>query len=156
MMKFRLPEIDQPFIVRGTEPRPDDTPEQYLEKLARIALDEIQQWVGVLTTDGILLECNSAALESNGLRREDVVGKSFWEAFGGHISAKAQNDLRHDVGRAARGECVRQKIEVYAGKWDEETMLMDFTLLPVRDKTGRIVLLIAEGCKSTLDLTERR
>src|SRR5215470_11804331 len=100
-MKFRTPEIDQPFIVRGTEIRPDDTPEQYQQKLARIALDEMQQWVGVLTTDGILLECNSAGLESSGLSREEVVGKPLWETFRGHISARAQDDLRQDVELAA-------------------------------------------------------
>jgi hypothetical protein len=46
-MKFFVPEIDQPFKVRGTAIRPDDTPQQYLQKLARITLDEMFQLVGV-------------------------------------------------------------------------------------------------------------
>jgi PAS domain-containing protein len=50
-----------------------------LEKLARIALDEMVQLVGVLTPDGIVLECNRSALVAAGLGREDVIGKPLWE-----------------------------------------------------------------------------
>ena len=37
-----------------------------------VTLDEMFQLVGVLTTDGILLECNRAALVAGGLTRDDV------------------------------------------------------------------------------------
>jgi PAS domain S-box-containing protein len=151
-MKFFVPKIDGPFTVRGTEIRPDDTPEQYLQKLARITLDEMFQLVGVLTTDGILLECNRAALVAGGLTRDDVIGKPFWETYWWTCSSKTQEDLRNAIARAARGESVRYDTEVYGRKGGTETMIMDFTLLPVMDEKGRIVFLLPEG----RDITEKK
>jgi PAS domain S-box-containing protein len=151
-MKFFVPDIDQPFKVRGTEIRPDDTPQQYLQKLARITLDEMFQLVGVLTTDGILLECNRAALDGGGLTRNDVIGKPFWETFWWTVTPKTQADLRDAIRRAAQGESIRYDVEVYARKSGKEVMVMDFTLLPVRDDEGRVVLLLPEG----RDITEKK
>jgi PAS domain S-box-containing protein len=152
MMQFFVPRIDQPFTVRGTEIRPDDTPEQYLQKLARITLDEMFQLVGVLTTDGILLECNRAALVAGGLTRDDVIGKPFGETYWWTCSLKTQEDLRDAIARAAKGEVIRYDTEVYGRKGGSETMVMDFTLLPVTDETGRIVFLLPEG----RDITEKK
>ena len=83
-MKFFVPKIDGPFTVRGTEIRPDDTPELYLQKLARITLDEMFQLVGVLTTDGILLECSGACRRRADTRRRDreaVLGNLLVDMF---------------------------------------------------------------------------
>jgi PAS domain S-box-containing protein len=151
-MKLFVPDIDQPFKVRGTEIRPDDTPQQYLQKLARITLDEMFQLVGVLTTDGILLECNRAALDGGGLTRDDVIGKPFWETFWWTVTPKTQEDLRDAIMRAAQGESIRYDVEVYARKSGKEVMVMDFTLLPVRDEEGRVVFLLPEG----RDITEKK
>jgi PAS domain S-box-containing protein len=150
-MNFFVPRIDHPFSVRGTEIRPDDAPEEYLRKLARITLDEMFQLVGVLTTDGVLLECNRAALVAGGLTRDDVIGKPFWETYWWTCSPKTQEDLRNAIARAARGEPVRYDTEVYGRNGGSETMIMDFTLLPVSDEQGRVVFLLAEG----RDITEK-
>jgi len=142
------PPIHQPFIVRGTEIGPEDTPEQYRQKLARIALDEIFQLAGILSTDGILLECNCAALEREGLTPEDVIGTPFWETFWWTVTPQTQEGLRQAILRAAEGESIRYDVEVYAGKSEERTL--DFTLRPLRDEQGRVVLLLFEG----RDITE--
>jgi len=151
-MKFLVPGIDRSYAVRGTQIRPDDTPEQYLQKLARITLDQMCQLVGVLTTDGILLECNRAALDAGGLTRDEVIGRPFWETYWWTCSPKTQDDLRNAIARAATGESVRYETEVYKRKGGTETRIMDFTLLPVKDDTGRIVLLLPEG----RDITEQK
>ncbi|HKR93743.1 MAG TPA: PAS domain-containing protein, partial [Candidatus Angelobacter sp.] len=105
-MKFFAPEISHTITVRGTEIHPDDTPQVYLQKLARITLDEMGQFVGILTTKGILLECNRAALESGGLTRDDVIGKPFWETFWCTVTPTIQQEVRKAVHRAAQGEHV--------------------------------------------------
>src|SRR5262245_2805814 len=130
-MKFFVPDIDQPFTVRGTEIRPNDTPEQYLQKLARITLDEMVQFVGLLTTDGTLLECNRGALAEGGVTRDDVIGKPLWKTFWWTVSRATQEDLRNAIRSAAQGESIRYKVEVYASKASKQTMLVDFTLQPV-------------------------
>ena len=47
-----------------------------------------------------------------------------------------QEDLRNAIARAAQGEMVRYDAEVYGRKGGAETMIMDFTLLPVMDERG--------------------
>ena len=54
--------------------------------------------------------------------------------------------------RAARGEFVRCDVEVFGRAAGEETIVIDFSLLPVRDESGRIVYLLAEG----RDITEKK
>jgi PAS fold len=121
-MKSFVPKIERPFTVRGTEIRPDETPEQYLQKLARITLDGMFQLVGVLTTDGILLECNRAALvagraDTGRRHREAVLGETYWWT----CSTKTQEDLRNAIARTAKGESVRYDTEVYGRKGGTET-----------------------------------
>ena len=151
-MKFFTPKIDHPISVRGTEIRPDDTPQQYLQKLARITLDEMVQFVSVLATDGILLECSRSVLEGGGLTRDDVIGKPFWETFWWTVTPAMQEELHKAIHRAAQGEHVRYDVEVFAKKGSKETTVLDFTLGPVKDESGRIVFLLMEG----RDITEKK
>src|ERR1700735_5291110 len=53
------------FKVRGTEILATDSPRQYLRKLARIALDEMYQFVAVLDAKGTLLEVNRGRSEEH-------------------------------------------------------------------------------------------
>ena len=136
-MKAFVPQAVRPFTVRGTEIRPEDTPEQYLHKLAHIALNEMFELVCVLNCDGIVLECNRS--------RDDVRGRPFAETFWWSAAEKTRADLRDAIGRAARGEFVRYTVETLKRQGGAETMTVDFTLLPIRDEEGRVALLLAEG-----------
>ena len=115
------------------------------EKLARIVLDEMYQFVGLLDAQGMTLEINRAALEGAGIRLEDVQGKPFWEARWWAVSKETRDMARDAVRRAGEGEFVRCDIENYGQSAGEETIIVDFSLLPVRDRQGRIVFLLAEG-----------
>ena len=57
-----------------------DTPQAQREKLARIVLDSMYQFVGLLDAQGRTLEINRAALEGAGVDLADIRGKPFWEA----------------------------------------------------------------------------
>lgn len=151
-MKVPGREVEQSLIVRGTGICPGDDHQHYLQKLARIMLDEMSGFVGVLTPNGILLECNRAALEAGGVTREEVIGKPFWETMWWTVTPKTQEDLRRAIRRAAQGEFIRYDVEVYARKSGKEIMVMDFSLLPVRHETGRVVFLLPEG----RDITEKK
>jgi PAS domain-containing protein len=50
------------------------------EKLARIVLDQLYQFVKLLDVNGNVLEINEAALKGAGIVLDDVQGKPFWEA----------------------------------------------------------------------------
>ena len=122
-----------------------DTPQTFREKLARVILDEMYQFVGLLDVNGMTLEINRAALEGAGIQLSDIQGRPFWEARWWQVCSETREKQRELCGRAARGEFIRCDIEIYGRSAGEETIVIDFSLMPVRDQLGRIVFLLAEG-----------
>ena len=134
-----------PVQVGSVALRHADSIQAQREKLARIVLDSMYQFVGLLDADGMTLEINRAALEGAGLRMEDIRGKPFWEARWFQVSREVTEAQRDYVRRAQAGEFIRCDTEVYGRAAGEETIVVDFSLLPVKDAQGRVVFLLAEG-----------
>lgn len=114
-------------------------------KLARIMLDAMYQFVGLLDADGTMLEINQAALEAAGVRMDDIRGKPFWEARWWVVSPQTQTLLRELIRRAGEGEFVRRDFEVYGRFSGAETIVVDFSILPIKDSNGDVVFLLPEG-----------
>jgi PAS domain S-box-containing protein len=140
------------FKVRETEILTTDAPQLYRQKLARVALDEMYQFVAVLDAKGTLLEVNRAALEGAGLQLADVEGKPFWNCFWWAVSKEIQETLRSAVWRASQGEFIRYDVEVYGRAHGKETIIIDFSMIPVKDEAGNVVFIVPEG----RDITEKK
>jgi PAS domain S-box-containing protein len=117
----------------------------YREKLARIVLDEMYQFVGLLDADGNVLDINRVALEGAGIRLDEIQGKPFWDARWWAVSQETRSLQRALVEQAQAGEFVRRDIEIYGTASGEATIIIDYSLEPVRDRTGKIIFLLAEG-----------
>ena len=119
------------------------------EQHARRIIDNTLSFIGVMTTDGVLTEANATALRAGGLRREEVVGKKFWDCHWWSYDPRVQERLKDAVARAANGEVVRYDDTVrMAG---DTRMPIDFMLSPVRDESGRVTHLIPSG----VDIADR-
>lgn len=105
------------------------------------------QFTGLLEPDGTLIEANDTALEFGGISREDVLGEKVWNAHWFTISAETQEKTKADVRRAAAGEFVRRELEVQGA---EGTVIIDFSIRPITDDDGEVILLVPEG----RDITE--
>jgi two-component system cell cycle sensor histidine kinase/response regulator CckA len=116
----------------------------------RAIFDQTFQFIGLMATDGRLVEANRTALQFAGIREEDVIGKPFWTTPWWTHSAELQKRLRDAVARAASGETVR--FEATHRRQDGQLAYVDFSLKPVRDEQGAVTLLIPEGH----DVTERK
>ena len=123
----------------------DDDTTTRREKLARVILDELYEFVGLLDADGRTLEINRAALEGAGIRLDDIAGQPFWEARWWAVSNESRDEARAMVQRAAQGEFVRCDVEVFGRDAGIETIIVDYSLTPIRDRSGRIVFLLPEG-----------
>ncbi|MEH2127617.1 PAS domain S-box protein [Nostoc sp.] len=106
------------------------------------------QFIGLLTPAGILLEANHTALNFAGLKLEDVINRSFWEVHWWTISPQIQAELKQAIARAAQGEFIRYEVDVLGA--NNRVATIDFSLRPLLDETGQVVLLIPEG----RDITE--
>lgn len=120
------------------------------ERKFRAIFNSTFQFIGMLSTDGVLLEVNKAALELIGATERDVIGRLFWETPWWRPFPEEQDSLKAAVAQAARGEMVR--FETRHADRDGNTVHVDFSLKPVVNERGETVLLIPEG----RDITERR
>ena len=141
----QLFEQDSTLKVREVTLSDQDSLQSYREKLARIILDELYHFVGLLDAKGITLEINRPALEGAGINLNDIQDKPFWEARWFQVSKEITEKQRELCRRAAQGEFLRCDLEVYGKSSGEETIIVDFSIKPVRDHAGNIVFLLAEG-----------
>jgi PAS domain S-box-containing protein len=116
---------------------------QNRENLFQAIFNQTFQFVGLMQPDGILIEANETALNFGGLQREEVINRPFWEARWWTISPQTQERLKQAIQTAANGEFVRYEVEVL-GAGDTVTTI-DFSIKPIRNESGEIILLIPEG-----------
>ncbi|MEG4331678.1 PAS domain S-box protein [Microcoleus sp. AT9_A2] len=108
----------------------------------RAIFDSSFQFVSLLKPDGTLLEANQTSLDFAGIKLRDVANKPFWLLPWWGDSEKVQEQLQEAISRSAKGEFVRYEVEVQGVN---RTATVDFSLKPVADETGKIVLLLPEG-----------
>jgi PAS domain S-box-containing protein len=140
------------IVVRGTEILAGDPPRIRLQKIARVTLDSMVQFVGLLDAQGTVLEINKVALDAVGIKLADVEGKPFWTTFWWQVSEEINTTLRESIARAANGEFVRWDTPIYGRAGGKETIIIDASLSPVLDDDGNVVFLCAEG----RDITEKK
>ena len=99
---------DHRLVVRGTEILPGDPRQRYREKIARITLDSMVQFVGLLDASGTVLEINKVALDAVGITLSDVEGQAVLDDL---LVAGFRGDQSGDPRRRSRarrkGEFVR-------------------------------------------------
>ncbi len=120
------------------------------ERKARAIFDRAFGFVGLLNPDGSLVEANRSALDFAGVQLSDVVGKPLWETPWWTHSTEGREQIRAAMRVAASGELVRFETTFLATDGVPHTF--DFSLKPVKDESGRVVLLIPEG----RDITDRK
>ena len=101
------------------------------------------QFIGLLEPNGNLIEANKTALDFVGLTSKDVVGKPFWKTPWWSKSTETQKNLQQAIKRAAQGEFIRFEVE-HPGT-ENRLVTVDFSLTPVKDETGKVIMLIPEG-----------
>lgn len=138
--------------VRDVSLSAHDAPRTRHQKLARIVLDEMVHFAGLLDPDGMVLEFNRAALEGTGMRLDEIRGTPFWEGRWWAVTNESREFHRELIRRAAQGEFVRCDAEIYGRDGGAQTITIDYSLLPVKDHEGRVVFLLPEG----RDITEKK
>ncbi|WP_413436955.1 PAS domain S-box protein [Sulfuriferula sp. GW1] len=109
-----------------------------------------ETFLGLLTTDGTLIEANRLALAAGGLEPADVLGKPFEHTYWWSYSEPVQQQLRAAIERAALGESSRYDVQVRAA--ENQFIIIDFSLNPLRDETGKVEFLVP----SANVITERK
>lgn len=120
------------------------------ERKIRAVLDQSHQLIGLMTTEGILIDMNRTALAYLGTNESDVLNRPFSETSWWSHSTELQERLRVAITEAAAGEFVG--FEATHFTVDGDRRIIDFSLSPVKDETGKVLFIIPQG----YDITEAR
>ncbi len=113
------------------------------ERKFHAIFDQTYELIGLLSIDGRLLQMNKTALTFSGVEEADVTGKPFWKTPWWAHSQELQEQVCLAVQRTAKGEFVRFETTHFSA--DGNLHYLDFSLKPVADEAGDVVLLLAEG-----------
>ncbi|MBT0664200.1 response regulator [Geobacter pelophilus] len=113
------------------------------ERKFRAVFNQTFELMGLLAPEGSLLEANHTALAFCGADEAEVIGKPFWETPLWSYSEEQRAKVRNAVAEAAAGEIMRFEAEYRdaAGK----ISFIDFSLKPLMNDDGQLLMLIAEG-----------
>jgi PAS domain S-box-containing protein len=120
------------------------------EARLRAIYDGTSNYIGLISPDGTVLDCNRASLTFAGNTRDAVVGLPLWDTPWFSFTPDAPEQLRRWVARAAAGERIRREVTLF--RPGDEPMTFDFSLQPIRDDEGRVTFIVPEG----RDITEHR
>jgi PAS domain S-box-containing protein len=116
----------------------------------RAVYDGTQEFIGLLSLDGTLLDANRASLEFIGQSLEQVVGLPFWTTPWFAYTPGAAETIQHGVMRAARGESIRWEATLRRHTGDSRTLEISFH--PIRNDRGEIIFILPEA----RDISERQ
>jgi len=113
------------------------------ERRFRAIFDQSFQLVGLLDPSGTVLDANRSALALIDAQLSDIVGRPFWETPWWRHSSDEAAKLRKGLAAAAQGTFVRFETTLAAA--DGTTRIIDFSLKPIVDERGKVVMMIPEG-----------
>jgi|GEM_PF-3728273 len=129
--------------------RAHDLAEHRARHMQRV-FDTMENYVGVLTPDGTVLQSNRSSLEVSGLTVADVVGKNFARTKWWIHDPDAVRKIEEMIRRGAMGERLHQEVQ-YA---DASGVLRtsDMVMSPLFGADGKVEYLVPSGA----DVTVRR
>ncbi len=127
---------------------------KYLNELEKeqqklnILFNQSFQFIGLLTPSGILLEANQTACDFVGIDIKEVKNLPFVETPWWTHSKAEQDKLKQAIKSASEGNFTR--METTHLNREKQVRIVDFSLMPIKNSSGKVVYLIAEG----RDITE--
>ncbi|HSM82119.1 MAG TPA: PAS domain S-box protein [Nodosilinea sp.] len=150
--RFGAPELCQVAVLfrNVTERRLAEAALKESERKLRAVFDSTFEFIGLLKTDGTLIDVNRTALGVVGCDRAAVIGQPFWQTPWWAHFPEQQQRLRAAIESAAQGDSVQMETQhIWA---NGASAWVDFSLKPVIDENGQVVMLVPEG----RDITGRK
>ena len=138
------------YVLDITRRRMAEKKIQENEAQLRRLIDHMAAFVSMLDRDGNLLEVNEPALRRGGLRREEVLGRKFWECPWWTHDPVQQRMIEEWCLRAREGETIRD--DTIARTVGDGRVDIDFMLVPVFNDVGVVTHLIPSG----VDISDRK
>lgn len=155
--EWQVLETDETYLLTVRTKDADST-ESHLAQLALVnsekrfkaIFNSAFQFIALTDIKGTVLEINQTALDAGALRLEEVIGMPFWETYWWQISPHTKRQLQASLGLASQGHFVHYEVDHFGKK--RAVITVDFSIIPIRDDDGKVILLLIEGH----DITEQK
>ena len=124
--------------------------ETQAQQRLRAVFDHTLHFMGLLDVNGVVLEANRPVLEAVGVSPDAVLGKPVWQTPLWSHSDELREGVRRATQAAAAGKTIR--FETWHPLGDGSIGYVDFSVTPIKDENGKVVLLVPEG----RDITARK
>jgi diguanylate cyclase (GGDEF)-like protein/PAS domain S-box-containing protein len=115
----------------------------------RALFDQGMLFMGFTDLDGHVVEVNRLALEYCGYRRDEVIGKLFWETGWWRGSDALREQIHEAWHEALAGHVFRRDLPYQLA--DGTQRMVDFSMFPITDSSGTTLFLAPVG----MDITDR-
>lgn len=105
--------------------------------------DAVNQFMGILDGTGRIIRVNRAALEFTGLTHADVTDIPLWLIPWPALIRQNRQELKRAVFQAVAGITSRNELKTRSSNHTEK--IIEFSVKPIRDTTGLLKFLFAEG-----------
>ncbi|QEG36947.1 PAS domain S-box protein [Bythopirellula goksoeyrii] len=116
----------------------------------QVLFDQSFYFAAILDLEGNLTEINDTALTLCGYKREEVLGRPFWQTPWWSGSSHVQETIKRAVERAIKGNFFRSELPYWLS--DGTQRIADFVLTPALNEDGEVIFIVPTG----QDITERK
>lgn len=113
------------------------------EVMFRAVFNNAYQYLGIFSTEGTVIELNKKILDLERSTMADISGKKIWELSWYNSINGATGQLHQAVSQVVNGEFINFEFEMADS--DNGTTTVDFSMSPVFDQDGQVILLLTEG-----------
>ena len=124
------------------------------ERLLRRTLDALPIFVGVLATDGTVMDVNRTALEQTGAKPEEVLSVRFDQALWWRHDEAIRREVRRGITLAAGGKPHAARLTFMPGECDPDparARVVDHRTAPLTDGDANVTHLLVTG----IDVTDQ-
>lgn len=107
-------------------------------------------FAGIMDLDGTILEANRLSWEACGYTKDQIVGRPFWDGPWWTPSEALVARIKAGWREAAAGRPFREEMPYFVADGSER--MVDVTIQPIRDDSGRALFLAPTG----VDITDRK
>lgn len=123
-----------------------------IEGFARIVLDNMFHFAGLLDRYGKIKYINRPALEAVDQNLDALIGLNFWDAPWFKEDEDGVEFQNRSIKKASEGSFVRADVEIFVRRVGKETIITDYSLTPIYDDNNQVIFLLAEG----RDITDKK
>ncbi|MGL4368144.1 MAG: ATP-binding protein, partial [Spirochaetota bacterium] len=111
--------------------------------LANAIMDQSFNFLGLLDTEGRIIRANKKILSFSDITMDQIRGKLFWETPCWKNDPDAEAFLTQAISEAKEGRVARKEVTLSSS--DGSRLIMDFTMSPFIDESGKIQYVIPEA-----------